>query len=482
MPFTELFPLTGQRVVVCGDCLTDVSWFVDAAGVDQTRHITKWKVARSEVGPGGAALVAALASQYGAETWLLSRGSAYIPRISTDFSSLPWSYRAFGDADSYVPEQKIRIYRSGEGLLARYDVPGEPPGALPAGYDWWSPVRQADVVVWTDYGDTTRRYGLRPELLLRECPPRALRVLAPKSRDTIHSFPQPHLMVCNLDEACNILGTDLLVYDSPVVGRSPLQQAEVYATLLRRISGLQQTPWIVVTCGEHGAGVSTLAAPTLASVQLGKPLPAVAVDSTGAGDAFLVGLIADMVSGSNNFRRAASYAAAMVTQYGTLPPTQEEVVEVSGRKIFTDVSDIQALAKGWHQRGKTVSVANGCFDLLHAGHLHILTEAARQADKLVVLVDTDESVRRLKGEGRPVYKLEDRMKHLAALSCVAAVVPFDGDTQLKQCIAAVRASVLVKGSDYSDKEIVGETLVGRVLLVPRIPFCSTTEIVDKLST
>lgn len=399
---------------------------------------------------------------------------------------MSWTYRAFGDDTPYTPEQKIRVYGTGrmDGLLDRYDLPGGVVGSLDDCYDWKSPIRTAEVVVWTDYGSVTQQFGLRPELILRECPASALRVLAPKSRETIHSFPQPHLLVCNLQEARDILGTDLLVYDTGIEQRHPLQKAAIYASLMHRLSGVQNTRWVIVTCGEHGAAVSDLSVPGNPEMYI-RPIKASAVDTTGAGDAFLVGLLADVLRCSDRpvrFVSAPAYSAAMVAKAGTLPPSREAVLAVAGNKEFSSVSGVQAMARWWHNQGLTISAANGCFDLLHAGHLHLLNEAKKASDKLIVLVDTDESVRALKGEQRPVQALQERMRHLSSLDCVDAVVAFNGNAELRQCLAAIKASVLVKGDDYADKEIIGETLVGRVLLVPRIPCISTTEVVSRLSS
>jgi rfaE bifunctional protein nucleotidyltransferase chain/domain len=126
---------------------------------------------------------------------------------------------------------------------------------------------------------------------------------------------------------------------------------------------------------------------------------------------------------------------------------------------------------------------NGCFDLLHRGHVEYLFAARRLGDRLVVGVNADDSVRRLKGGGRPVVPLADRLYVLAGLACVDAVVPFAEDTP-RQLIAALLPDVLVKGGDYRAEDVVGAGEVraagGEVVIVPLLEGRSTTTILQRL--
>ena len=126
---------------------------------------------------------------------------------------------------------------------------------------------------------------------------------------------------------------------------------------------------------------------------------------------------------------------------------------------------------------------NGCFDILHRGHVEYLYAARDLGDILVVGVNTDASVRRLKGSGRPVVPLEDRLYVLAGLGCVDAVTPFGEDTPRK-LIAALLPDVLVKGGDYQPDDVVGATEVrqagGKVVILPFVQGRSTTGLIQKL--
>ncbi len=135
-------------------------------------------------------------------------------------------------------------------------------------------------------------------------------------------------------------------------------------------------------------------------------------------------------------------------------------------------------------QGRTAVFTNGCFDLLHPGHVAYLEQARSLGDALIVGVNTDESVRRLcKGPGRPVTPEADRARVLAALTCVDRVVLFPEDTPL-ELLTALQPDVLVKGGDYQLSEIVGREVVeaggGRVLALPFVPGYSTTELLERI--
>lgn len=125
---------------------------------------------------------------------------------------------------------------------------------------------------------------------------------------------------------------------------------------------------------------------------------------------------------------------------------------------------------------------NGCFDLLHRGHVEYLTRARQLGDALVVGVNSDDSVRRLKGEDRPLVSEEDRAVILASLACVDAVTLFEEDTP-RELIAELLPDILVKGGDYSEDEVVGRREVvdagGRTVIIPFVPGYSTTELLQR---
>ena len=134
-------------------------------------------------------------------------------------------------------------------------------------------------------------------------------------------------------------------------------------------------------------------------------------------------------------------------------------------------------------RGERIVFTNGCFDILHAGHVDYLTEARQRGDRLVVAINSDESVHRLKGEGRPINTVDRRLAMLAGLSAVDWVLAFENDTPLA-LLEKLRPDVLVKGGDYGIEQVVGGDLVraygGEVAVLSLVEDCSTTAIVEKI--
>jgi D-beta-D-heptose 7-phosphate kinase/D-beta-D-heptose 1-phosphate adenosyltransferase len=145
--------------------------------------------------------------------------------------------------------------------------------------------------------------------------------------------------------------------------------------------------------------------------------------------------------------------------------------------------ELEARAATWRTDGKRIVFSNGCFDLLHAGHLGLLSHAAQLGDVLVLAINSDASVRRLKGPERPLVPQSERAALLAALTFVDAVTIFDEDTPLA-VLEAVKPHVLVKGGDYQASEVVGRELVeaagGRVVIVPLTPDKSTSSLVARI--
>jgi D-beta-D-heptose 7-phosphate kinase/D-beta-D-heptose 1-phosphate adenosyltransferase len=152
-------------------------------------------------------------------------------------------------------------------------------------------------------------------------------------------------------------------------------------------------------------------------------------------------------------------------------------------RILPDYPAAAAWARAQRDAKRTVVFTNGVFDLVHNGHLDSLRKCRAEGDVLIVALNDDESVRRLKGPGRPILPLDQRLRLVAALHCVDAVVAFREDTPAA-IIEAVAPDVLVKGGHYAIPEIVGHEFVldrgGRVLSLPLLPDCSTSGLVERV--
>jgi rfaE bifunctional protein nucleotidyltransferase chain/domain len=140
--------------------------------------------------------------------------------------------------------------------------------------------------------------------------------------------------------------------------------------------------------------------------------------------------------------------------------------------------------ENWKKNGLRIVFTNGCFDLLHSGHLSLLEAASKLGDKLVVGLNSDDSIRRLKGLSRPIRPLQERQKLLEALRVVDMVIPFEEDTPL-ELIRNLNPKVLVKGGDYLATDVVGADFIkkngGEIVIVPLIPNQSTTQILKSIS-
>ena len=217
-------------------------------------------------------------------------------------------------------------------------------------------------------------------------------------------------------------------------------------------------------------------------------------DVTGAGDVVLsvFGMFAIAGLGFSSAATIANLAASIeVTRIGTEVITREDLARALSpahasyeRKIHS-ADELKAALERERRAGHRIAFTNGCFDLLHAGHIQALAFARAQADVLVVGLNSDRSVRQLKGDARPIYPAAERARILAALEAVDYVVVFD-ETRAEKIIRAVKPDVLIKGEDWRGKPVDGQAFVesrgGRVALAPMLGGRSTSTTIDRMSS
>jgi D-beta-D-heptose 7-phosphate kinase/D-beta-D-heptose 1-phosphate adenosyltransferase len=269
---------------------------------------------------------------------------------------------------------------------------------------------------------------------------------------------------------------------------SPAQTDEQVAAAAAEIGRELGTQAVLVTRSEAGM--------TLVCGDEATHVPAYPVrvrDVSGAGDTVVAVLAAMLAMGADfeSAMRAANAAAAVVV--GKRGTATLSVAELRSRilpastlaaeeKIVFDWALLDDHLADWRRQGLRVGFTNGCFDLLHPGHVRLLAAARAACDRLVLGLNGDASVTRLKGEGRPVQPVQARAEVLAALEAVDLVVVFDEDTPEK-LIARVKPTVLVKGGDYTREQVVGrdivEALGGEIVLVDLMPGHSTTSMVER---
>ena len=223
-----------------------------------------------------------------------------------------------------------------------------------------------------------------------------------------------------------------------------------------------------------------------------KNIPTVArevFDVTGAGDTVLASLGVALASGLDivtacEFSNKA--AAVVVAKVGSATATLNEVEEYEhslnkgqAQSKLKDFTQIQRIAKRLKEQKRKIVFTNGCFDILHRGHASYLEKAKALGDVLILGLNSDESITRLKGETRPINTLEDRAFLLAALESVDYVVPFTEDTPY-ELIKLVSPHILVKGADYEGKEVVGSNIAKEVRLIDFVEGKSTSKIIERI--
>jgi len=250
---------------------------------------------------------------------------------------------------------------------------------------------------------------------------------------------------------------------------------------------------ILHVTGAHIAAV-TLDSEGAVVLERGRPAyrtygrPVASARAAGAGDAFASGLALALGCAASTTTAAEIAAAAAVVaigREGTASCPVSELIEFFSPqdKYLEHRARLVARAELYRHQGRRIVFTNGCFDILHRGHVTYLSRAKALGDVLFVGVNSDASVRRLKGAERPINALEDRVSVLSALSCVDHIVSFDEDTAA-ELIECIRPDVFAKGGDYVSKDLpeapLVETLGGRVVLLPYLDESSTTKTIDRI--
>ncbi len=251
------------------------------------------------------------------------------------------------------------------------------------------------------------------------------------------------------------------------------------------------TSGIEAVLATRGADGMTLLDSSGEGMQLELPTVAREVfDVSGAGDTVIAAAAAGLAAGlslADSGRLANAAAGIVVGKTGTAVARAGEIaaaLEGRGEGKLVTPERLHELVAAWRREGRRVGFTNGCFDLLHRGHFSLLAQARAVCDRLIVALNSDDSARRLKGDGRPVHNEADRALALGSLVDVDLVVIFGADTPIA-LIEAIRPDVLVKGADYTLDQVVGADIVrgygGKVLLAELEPGHSTSATIAKLA-
>lgn len=463
---TRRVPAEGPLVVV-GDALLDrdIDGRVSRLVPDAPAPVVEDTTTRAR--PGGAGLTALLTAGRGREVVLLAPLGERDPASRELRALLDGRVRVVPLPSTGTPTEKIRIRTRGRTLL-RLDRGGG--GCGEPGPEAVAAIRDAAAILVADYGGgTTAQPRLRALLAERAARVPVLWDPHPRGADPV---PGTLLATPNLGEALSAAGMRA-------------NEPDAVTRAARRLLDLWPVAGVCVTLGSEGA---------LLAFDGGSPLivpaPQVsAADTCGAGDAFAAALAQALCAGetpSGAVERAVARAADFVRAGGAaaLPDSAAaaslEIPDL-GAQSPTTLEKIRAA----RARGARIVATGGCFDVLHAGHLSCLRAARSLGDFLVVCLNSDESVRRLKGPGRPVNSAADRAALLAALDCVDAVAIF-GEDDPSALLDRLRPDLWVKGGDYSGRELPEAALVeswgGRVATVPYLDGHSSTATLRALRT
>jgi D-beta-D-heptose 7-phosphate kinase/D-beta-D-heptose 1-phosphate adenosyltransferase len=467
-------------VLVIGDAMLDSYLEGTASGLCREAPVPVVALAAREDVPGGAANTAANLRALGAQVSLLA-----VTGADAEAELLGRALEARGVATEHLlarPDRrtlaKQRVVAAGQ-VLVRFDQGSTTPldaaaeRALLERLDRLFPTSDAVVISDYCYGVLTPRV-IRALARWQAAAPRVL--VADSRRLTAYRTNGLTVVKPNYHETIELLGDR----SAPENGARADWLGARGARLLD-ITGAQIAAITLDSDGalvvERGSAPYRTYARRVANAQ-----PA------GAGDTFLSAFTLALAAGADTpsaAELASAAAGIVVARPGTATCGAEELraaISADG-KYARDLGRLLARLDMYRQEGKRIVFTNGCFDILHRGHVTYLSRAKALGDVLVVGVNGDAGVRRLKGPTRPINTLEDRAQVLAALSCVDHLVAFDEDTPV-QIIRAIRPDVFVKGGDYTREKLpeapVVESLGGTVHILPYLQDRSTTGIIERI--
>lgn len=462
------------RLLVAGDVMLDRYWAGPTSRISPEAPVQVVRIQKDETRPGGAANVALNAAALGVKTHLLGvvghDEPANLLRKSLSARKIAPDLLETADCPTIT---KLRILSRNQQLI-RLDF--EESLSVAGAFDreaylmrYRIALSDADVVILSDYGKGTLADVAK---LVEEA--RALNkpvLIDPKGSD-YRPYRGATLLTPNMSEFEAVVGK--CHDEADIVAKGEKLRAELDLSAL------------LITRSEHGM---TLIQPGHAPMHL--PTSAREVfDVTGAGDTVIATLGAALAAGQDlaHACRLANVAAGIVVgKIGTATVSPSELQsalrsahEDDGGVLSEDLL-VQRVTEA-KARGETVVMTNGCFDLLHVGHVKYLEAARRLGDVLVVAVNDDGSVKQLKGPSRPLNKCEDRMRMLASLKSVDWVVPFSEETPAR-LISRVLPDLLVKGGDYKPEQVAGYDAVkangGKVVILDFYDGYSTSKIIER---
>jgi D-beta-D-heptose 7-phosphate kinase/D-beta-D-heptose 1-phosphate adenosyltransferase len=465
----------GSRILVIGDVMLDKYTWGDVNRISPEAPIPVVRVTHQTHSPGGAGNVAVNLSSLRAHVSLLgligddADGDALTldlqsSRIDAQLTRIPGIRTTTKHRILNKQQQLLRLDIEEASALASQACDELIARALQL-------VPTSSAVVLSDYAKGTLSDQVCQQVIVAARQRRVPVLVDPKGRSferyrgatTICPNLNELKMVVDVDEAADLL--------------------EASRGLVKKL-GLD---FLIATLSERGIAIVTEE-----SIEIASAIARQVYDVSGAGDTVIATLALSLASGlciKDAVQLANLAAGIVVGKVGTVPVQHAELAaalsgELSVEKTekILNLNRLLARVWGWKSLGQKIVFTNGCFDMLHVGHITLLEQARRQGDRLVVAINSDSSVRELKGPSRPIVGESQRAQVLAALSAVDAVTIFGESTPL-ELISTIRPDVLVKGGDYSLHSIVGAKEVigwgGQVKVIPTVEGFSTTGLIQK---
>lgn len=468
----QLPDFSRAAVLVIGDLMLDRYWFGDAARISPEAPVPIVNIKYIDERPGGAGNVALNIAALGVNTTLIGiTGKDEASRILTEQLAAASVSHDVHCVASIPTITKHRVISQHQQLI-RMDFEEKFPNFDPSSIIKYYTRNLADtkLVILSDYGKGT--LSCAPELIRLAKNAGVAVLVDPKGTDyTIYRGAD--IITPNFKEFEAIVGTCISEHDVLSKGQQLLKQYDIQALLLTR--------------GEHGMTLIRLDEEEV-------HLPAHArevFDVTGAGDTVIAVLGAALAAGTTlpHAMVLANLAASLVVAKlgaATVSVPELHAALTGNAELMGGVMDEEQLILAVSEariKGKRIVFTNGCFDILHAGHVTYLKQAKQLGDMLIVAINDDESVKRLKGSGRPVNNVEQRMAVLAGLGAVDWVTSFHEDTP-ERLLKILQPDVLVKGGDYTMDQVVGADFVrsygGDIRVLGVIKNLSTTSIMDRV--
>lgn len=464
--------LATARVLVAGDVMLDRYWHGPAGRISPEAPVPVVRVTEIEDRPGGAANVALNIAGLGASAALVGvTGGDDAEAILRERLGAAGIDCLFQQAPGQPTITKLRIISRQQQLLRLdFEEPFHDLDAAPFTAAVTANLAGCGALILSDY----QKGALRDcQALIQQARKAGVPVLVDPKGTDFSRYRGATLLTPNFSEFEAVAGPVGSEEELANRGRQLMEELELQALLITR--------------SEKGMtllrrGHSALHLPARAREVF---------DVTGAGDTVISVLAAALAAGSplEDAVALANIAAGIVvgklgTAVVSAPELRRAVHQEGGvgRGVMT-LEQLKVAVEDARAQGERIVFTNGCFDIIHAGHVGYLDTARRQGDRLIVAVNADDSIRRLKGPGRPINPLERRMAVLAALEAVDWVVPFETDTP-EPLLKELRPEVLVKGGDYSVEQVVGGDIVksygGEVRVLDFIDDVSTTKIVERI--